>query len=41
MFALLFSFFINKINRIIIEYLDFAVEGLHCLRNSLIIKIEA
>ena len=36
MFALLFSYFINKVNRIAIECLDFAVEGLHCLK-----KIEA
>ena len=41
MFALLFSYFINKVNRIAIESLDFAVEGLHCLKNSLITKIEA
>ena len=41
MFALLFSYFINKANRITIECLDFAVEGLRCLKNSLITKIEA
>ena len=41
MFALLFSYFISKVNRIIIECLDFAVESLHCLKNSLITKIEA
>ena len=41
MFALLFSYFINKVNRITIECLDFAVEGLHCFKNSLITKIEA
>ena len=33
MFALLFSYFINKVNRIAIECLEFAVEGLHCLNN--------
>ena len=41
MFTLLFSYFINKVNRIAIESLDFAVEGLYCLKNSLITKIEA
>ena len=41
MFALFFSYFINKVNRIAIECLDFAVEGLHCLKNSLITKIKA
>ena len=39
MFALLFSYFINKVNRIVIECLDSAVEGLQCLENSLITKI--
>ena len=34
-------YFIKKVNRIAIECLDFAVEGLHCLNNSLIIKMEA
>ena len=37
----IFLNFINKVNRIAIECLDFAVEGLHCLKNSLITKIEA
>ena len=32
MFALLFSYFINKVNLIAIECLDFAVKGLHCLK---------
>ena len=41
MFALLISYLINKVNRIVIECLDFAVEALHCLKNSLITKIEA
>ena len=41
MFAFLFCYFINKVNRIAIESLHFAVEGLHCLKNSLITKIEA
>ena len=41
MFALLFSYLINKDNRIEIECLNFAAEGLHCLKNSLITKIEA
>ena len=41
MFALLFCYFNNKVNRIAIESLGFAVEGLHCLKNSLITKIEA
>ena len=41
MFALLVSSFINKVNRIAIECLDFAGEGFHCLKNSLITKIEA
>ena len=41
MFALLFYYFIKKVNRISIECLDFAVEGLHCLKNYLITKIEA
>ena len=41
MFALLFSYFINKVNRITIECLDFAVEGLHCFKNSLITNTEA
>ena len=36
MFALLFSYFINKVNRIAIECLDFPVEGLHCSKNYLI-----
>ena len=40
MFALLFSYFINKVNRFAIECLDFAVEGLHCSKNSLITKME-
>ena len=39
-FALLFSYFINKVNRIAIECLHFAV-GLRCLKNYLITKIEA
>ena len=39
MFALLLSYFINKVNQIAIECLDFAV-GLHCLKNSLVTKIE-
>ena len=39
--SLLFSYFINKFNRIAIQYLDFAVEGLYCLKNYLITKIEA
>ena len=34
MFALSFSYFNNKVNRIAIESLDLAVEGLHCLNNS-------
>ena len=41
MFALLFSYFINEVNRIAIECLDFAVGVLHCLKNFLITKIEA
>ena len=41
MFALTFSYFINKVNRIAIEFLDFSVEGLHRLKNYLITKIEA
>ena len=41
MFALLFSYFINKVNRIVIECLDFAVEGLHCLKSYVITKTEA
>ena len=41
MLGLLFSYFINKVNRIAIECLGFAVEGLHCLKNSLITKKEA
>ena len=40
MFALLFSYFINQVNLIAVECLDFAMEGLHCLKNSLITKIE-
>ena len=40
MFALLFSCFINKVNRIAIKCLDFAVEGRHCLKNYLITKIK-
>ena len=32
MFALVFSYFIDKVNRIAIECLDFAVKGLHCLK---------
>ena len=39
MFALLFSY-INKVNRIAIECLEFFFEGLHCLENSLITKID-
>ena len=34
MFALLFSYFINKVNQVAIDCLNFAVEGLHCLKNS-------
>ena len=34
-------YFVNKVNRITIECLDVAVEGLHCLKNSLITKREA
>ena len=41
MFVLLSSYFINEVNRIPIECLDFIVESLHCLKNSLITKIEA
>ena len=41
MLGLLFSYFINKVNRIAVECLDFAVEGLRCLKNSLITKKEA
>ena len=41
MFALLLSYLINKVNRIAIECLDFAAEGLHCLKNSLITNIKA
>ena len=41
MFGLLFSYFINIVNRIAIECLDFTVEGLHCLKNYLIKKTEA
>ena len=41
MFALLFSYCINKVSQIAIECLNFAVEGLHCLKNYLITKIEA
>ena len=41
MFALLFSYFISKVNLIAIECLDFAVKGLHYLKNYLITKIEA
>ena len=41
MFALLFSYCINKVCQIAIGCLDFAVEGLHCLKNYLITKIEA
>ena len=40
-FALLFSYLINKVNQIVIECLDFAVESLHCLKNSMITKTEA
>ena len=36
-----FFYFINNVNRIATECLDFAVEGFHCLKNSLITKIEA
>ena len=38
--CLLFSYFINKLNRIAIEWLNFAVKGLHYLKIFLIIKIE-
>ena len=41
MFALLFSYFINKVNLIAIESLDFVVEGHRCLKNYLITKTEA
>ena len=41
MFALLFSYFINKVNRMVIECLDLALEILHCLKNSMITKTEA
>ena len=41
MFASLFSYFNNKVNRIATESLDFAVKGLHCLKNYMITKIEA
>ena len=41
MFALLFSYFISKVNSIAIECLNFAVKGLHFLKKSLITKIEA
>ena len=41
MFALLFSYFNNKVNRIAIECVDFSVEGLHRLNNYLITMIEA
>ena len=34
-------YFVNKVNRITIECLDVAVEGLHSLKNSLITKREA
>ena len=37
----LYYFLILLTKRITIECLDFAVEGLHCLKNSLITKIEA
>ena len=40
-FALLFSNFTNKVNLIVIQCLDFAVEGLHYLKNYLITEIEA
>ena len=40
MHALLFSYFINKVNQTAVEYLDFAV-GLHCLKNYSITKTEA
>ena len=33
-------YYFLKFNRIAIESLHFAVEGLHCLKNSLITKIE-
>ena len=39
-YALLFSYFINKVNQTAVEYLDFAV-GLHCLKNYSITKTEA
>ena len=35
MFALLFSYFIKKVNRVTIDGLNFAVGGLHCLKNFL------
>ena len=41
MFVLLLFYLINKVNLVAIECLHFAVEGLHCLKNSLITKIEA
>ena len=41
MFTLLFSYFINKVNRIATESLYFAVEGLYYLKNYLITEIEA
>ena len=41
MFTLLFSYFVNKVSSITIECFNFAVEGLHCLKNYLITKIEA
>ena len=40
MFVLLLFYLINKVNLVAIKCLDFAV-GLHCLKNSLITKIEA
>ena len=40
MFALLFSYFNKKVNRIAIESLDFAVKVFHCLNNFLITKKE-
>ena len=40
MFPLLFTYFISKVNRIAIECFNFVVEGLHCLKNSMITKIE-
>ena len=41
MFPLLISYFINKVNRIVIQCLDFAVERLRFLKNTMITKKEA